>query len=287
MGCLWAGDSEATRCGSELAYAFDLLTGGGQYSYLDWRLWPEKFPYASGVSADEVLFVETFNRAQHYFGMYESEPSYCMTSADRFSATAPNTYATIYHNRVWNEAFVVVANTGNEAAETSVKFNEPLLEPVAGEGRLAVYDVHERTARVAPGNTVINAFDAIALAPNRTRLFYVREVPAYPIYHQWGGKRITEEWDGAAHVLTVSLHGPATLTDRVVFATGNTGIAKVTVNGAPAEFFVEPRRGVVHGDVTFEREPVEVVVRCAADGSNGLPQKTLPPDQLHAYYAAR
>ncbi|MEA3366423.1 MAG: hypothetical protein U9Q79_12355, partial [Candidatus Hydrogenedentes bacterium] len=102
QGCLWAGDSEGTRCGAELAYAYDLLTGGGQYSYLDWRLWPEKFPYASGVTADEVLFVETFNSAQHYFGMYESEPYYFATAQDRFETSTPNTYATVYHSRTWN-----------------------------------------------------------------------------------------------------------------------------------------------------------------------------------------
>jgi hypothetical protein len=44
-GFLYAGDDESQRCPSVSAYAFDLLTGGGQYCYLDWRMWNEKFPY--------------------------------------------------------------------------------------------------------------------------------------------------------------------------------------------------------------------------------------------------
>ena len=57
-----------------LAYNYDLLTGGGQYNYTDRRLYPEKFPYAKGVTKTERLYVETYNRIQYYFGLYEAEP---------------------------------------------------------------------------------------------------------------------------------------------------------------------------------------------------------------------
>ncbi len=285
QGCLWAGDTEAVRCGAELAYAFDLLTGGGQYSYLDWRLWPDKFPYASGVTADEVLFVKTFNRAQHYFGLYESEPHYFATAKDRFAATAPGTYASLYHNQVWNDVLLVVANPKANPAETSVVFSEPLLEPLAGERTFAVYDVHQRSATPARGAAVLEQFANLHLAPNQTRLLYVREVPEYAVYHQWGGKRISENWDAATNTLAVTLHGPATLEDRVFFALGDAGVARVIVDGVPAEFFVDPARRMVHGNVTFGTEPVRVEVVCAADGTTRLPEQTITPDALAAYYA--
>jgi hypothetical protein len=50
QGCLWPGDSEPDRNATEVAYNYDLLTGGGQYMYIDWRLYPDKFPYATGVN---------------------------------------------------------------------------------------------------------------------------------------------------------------------------------------------------------------------------------------------
>ena len=286
QGCLWAGDTEKTRCGAELAYAYDLLTGGGQYSYLDWRLWPEKFPYASGVSADELLFVETFNAAQHYFGMYESNPYYFATSQARFAATAPETYATLYHNRVWNEALLAVSNLGAAPAVTSVAFTEPILPPLAGDRLLAIYDVHERISAVARGKAALAHLADISLAPTQTRLFYVREVPENAPCHQWGGKRLSEQWDAAAGTLQLKLHGPATLDDQVIIATGGKGIAQVTVNGAPAAFFLDPARGLVHGAVAFDLEPVDVVAACAPGGTNQLPEQALAPDRLSAYYAA-
>ena len=287
QGCLWAGDSEGARCGAELAYAYDLLTGGGQYSYLDWRLWPEKFPYASGVSADEVLFVETFNPAQYYFGMYESTPYYFATARDRFETTAPNTHATLYHNRTWNDALVVVSNLGKEASETSVKFKAPLIPPFSGNQPLAVYDVHERTSKLARGKAALACFAGLPLAPNQTRLLYVREVPEHGVYHQWGGKRIAEQWGPRAAALTLTLHGPATREDRVIVATGGKGIGQVTVNGAPAEFFVDAARGMIHGKVTFGLEPVDIAVVCAPDGANKLREQALTPDKLSAYYTSK
>ena len=74
QGNLWAGDSEGSRCTAAVAYNFDLLTGGGQYMCTDWRLYPEKFPYASGVTKEEPLFVKTYNLPQCYFGMLVYTP---------------------------------------------------------------------------------------------------------------------------------------------------------------------------------------------------------------------
>lgn len=287
QGCLWAGDSEGTRCGAELAYAYDLLTGGGQYSYLDWRLWPDKFPYASGVSPDEVLFVETFNAAQHYFGLYESGLYLFPASRDWFAATAPGTYATIYHNRTWDDALVVVANPNNAPATTAVAFTELTLPPFEEDRPLAVYDVHGRTVSGGRGKAALACLTDISLFPNQTRLFYVREAPENAAYHQWGGKRISEQWEPATVTLELTLHGPTTLEDQVIIATGGKGIAQVTVNDVPAEFFVDLQRGLVHGSVTFGRDPVKVALKCTTDGSNQLPAQALPADKLNAYYASR
>ena len=84
QGVLTAGDSETDRCPAEIVYNYDLLTGGGQYMYLDWRLYPKKFPHASGVTPNETLFLRAYNPAQYYFGMYESTPFYFATSAEAF-----------------------------------------------------------------------------------------------------------------------------------------------------------------------------------------------------------
>jgi len=287
QGCLWAGDSEATRCGAELAYAYDLLTGGGQYSYLDWRLWPDKFPYASGVSPDEVLFVETFNAAQHYFGLYESGLHLFPTSRDSFAATAPGACATLYHNRTWDDALVVVANPNNAPATTAVAFTGLPLPPFEEDRPLALYDVHARTAAVARGRAVLAHLREIALLPNQTRLFYVRPVPVNAIYHQWGGKRLSEQWDPANGTLSLALHGPAGRQDCVVIATGGQRIGRVTVNGAPAAFFHDPARGMVWGNVVFGPEPISVVATCAPGGAAGLPEQALSGDPLSAYYASR
>ena len=287
QGCLWAGDTEATRCGAEIAYAFDLLTGGGQYSYLDWRLWPKKFPYAAGVHPHEPLFVKTYNLAQYYFGMYESEP-YCFAqSKERFATTAPNTYATVYHNRIWDECLIVLANMSEAAARTSLVFAQPVMPPLVGDRRLAVYDVNQRTVANARGHDVLDRFAGLDLAPRQVKLFYVREAPENAIYHLWGGKRISENWDGQARTLSVELHGPAGLEDAVFFGVGGKGIERVTVNGAPAEFFADPSGEVVHGEVTFGREPIALEMTCTPDGGSRLPEHPVTPDELTTQYLSR
>jgi hypothetical protein len=48
------GDDEGVRCNASLACNYDLLCGGGQYSQMDWRLFPAKFHYAGGVTASRA-----------------------------------------------------------------------------------------------------------------------------------------------------------------------------------------------------------------------------------------
>ncbi|MCP4642402.1 MAG: hypothetical protein GY851_18300 [bacterium] len=287
QGCVWPGDTESKRCSAEIAYAFDLLTGGGQYNYLDWRLWPEKMPYAAGVSPEEVMYVKGFNLAQYYFGLYESEPYYFARAKDRFTTTAPNTYATVYHNTTWGEALVVVANMTGKKVETDVVFTEPMIGPFARDGRLAVYDVTGRTATVGKAGKVLKQFAGLSLAKRETRLLYVREVPKKAVYHQWGGKRIAEQWDAKTRTLTLALHGPVGLEDTVVLGARGQAIAKVTVDGEPVAFFIDPEARLAHGRVAFGREPTTLEVVCGDGGSSSLEARPLELDALGMKYRER
>jgi len=287
QGSLFAGDSETTRCGAEIAYAFDLLTGGGQYCYLDWRLWPKKFPYAAGVKPIEPVFVGTYNRAQYYFGMYESEPYYFARSKEMFAATAPNTYATLYRNRVWNDTLVVLANMGKTATKTSLVFHQPDKLSLAPDRRYVVYDVNLRTAVIVAGSELPRHFTDMALAARQLKLFYIRESPEGAVYHQWGGKRISETWDGQASRLSLRLFGPPGLLDTVFIGTGGRGIEQVTIDGKRADFFVDESGKMAHGNATFGREPILIEATCTSDGSCRLPKRAIAPDELTTEYFAK
>ena len=283
QGCLWAGDSETTRCGAETAYAFDLLTGGGQYSYLDWRLWPEKFPYASGVNRHEPLFVSTYNLAQYGFGLYESE------FLGQLQTTTSGTYAALYHNRVWNEALVVLANRNSTDAVCSLASPEAPTRLLRSPGPVVVYDVHQRNPAIIADGQQSVPFVNVRLRPFQMRLLSMRMPPEAAPYHLWGGKRISEHWDAAAGRLSVRIHGPAGLEDWVVLGTGGVTVARVMVGARPAEFFVDSNRRLVFGKVTFSQTPVLLEAGCvsAADtvgAAGALPPKPIPPDQLTTEY---
>lgn len=270
QGCLWAGDSETTRCNAEIAYAFDLLTGGGQYSYLDWRLWPEKFPYASGVQPEEVLFVKAYNLAQYYFGMYESDCTYF--DSDKVDTSAPGTYATIYKNKVWGDTLIALANMKGEETETTLTLDESLLPKPEAWG--AASDGGRR-------------HEAFTLAPGEMRLLNLRAQPAGPVYHQYGGKRISEQWDDSSRTLSLQLLGPQGLEDTVVLATDGVAVKEVFVDGAPATFFADPDSGTVHGAVVFAREPITLRVRCAEGNETSLTSRALEPSELTRFLERR
>ena len=67
QGMIWPGGVDPARCAASVAYNFDLLTGGGQYCYIDWRQFPKKFSYGAGVTDTELLYVQTYNLAQVLF----------------------------------------------------------------------------------------------------------------------------------------------------------------------------------------------------------------------------
>jgi len=173
QGCHWAGGKESERCATELAYNYDLLTGGGQYCYSDWRLWPKKFPYASGVTKEEPLFVKAYTLAQYYFGIYESRPYYFADSASPFSASTPLTYATIYRNDVWKDYLVVLANMNAETKGTSLAFRSPDRLGLRPGGRYALLDVNDRKSRDVAGDRLLKEGLGNVRVPGRgMKLFY-------------------------------------------------------------------------------------------------------------------
>ena len=285
QGNLWAGDSEGSRCATAVAYNYDLLTGGGQYMYTDWRLYPEKFPYASGVTKEEPLIVRTYNLPQCYFGMYESTPHYFATSADVFSTTAPLTYATVYRNRVWEDYLIPMANMSAQEQETSLVVHASERLGVSPSGRYLLYDVNYRTTEMLKGEVLAaNGIGQIVIPGQGLRLFYLRKLPEEPLYHLWGGKRIRETWDSGNQRLTFEVHGPLGLQDTVFVGVADGGVGEVKINGERAEFFFDPSRRLAHGTLTFSRDPVTIEVAWSPDNQASLPEKTIMADQFVTEY---
>ena len=281
QGNLWPGDTEGSRCAAAVAYNYDLLTGGGQYMYTDWRLYPEKFPYASGVTKEEPLIVRTYNLPQCYFGMYESTPHYFATSADVFSTTAPLSYATVYRNRVWEDYLIPVANMSKQEQETALVVHAPERLGVSLGSRYLLYDVNHRTTEMLTGEALAaNGIGEFVIPGEGLRLFYLRRLPEAPVYHLWGGKRICESWDGGNRRLSFEVHGPLGLQDGVYIGVADGRVTGVKVNGERAEFFFDPARGLAHGAVTFTQDPVTVEVTWAPDKQAGLPEKAITADPL-------
>lgn len=288
QGTMWPGDGEDVRCATETAYNFDLLTGGGQYCYIDWRLWPQKFPHAKGVTENERALVKSYNLAQYYFGMYESDPYYATTSASLFTTTASGAHATFYRNRVWDEYLIPIVNTGKNAQKTSLQIRTPEALGIRPQSTYVLFDVQQRTTKTLPGDRLNEAFSEIPISGESLRLFAVRKTPADAPCHLWGGKRINETWDGNARKLTFTINGPSGLQETVVILAAKHGVQKVTVGGEPAAFFLDAAQGLAHGLVTFPSEPVKIEVICSPDGVGGLPEKPLvadgsPPTETAAY----
>jgi len=281
-GLLYAGGKDAVRCPSAMAYNYDLLSGGGQYCQIDWRLFSGKFPYAAGVQPAERLYVETYNPAQFYFGLYESEPHYFANSTNLFTTTNPQTYATIYRNRVWHDCLIAIANLSAKAESTTLTLHSLRAFGLSARKRYVLFDLQSRTANELTGAALAAALSDIRVPGENLRLFALRELPpASQPMHVWGGKRISETWDSRRRVLTVALDGPPGLRDTVCFtAPREAAIAKITVAGQPGEFALDPKQNLAHGEVTFATQPVRLEVHVADTGGSGLPQQAVPAGAL-------
>ncbi len=283
QGSLFAGDSETVRCSAALAYNFDLLTGGGQYTYLDWRLWPAKFPYASGVRKEEHLFVRHDNLAQYYFGLYESTPNYFADAEGRFSTSAPDTFATVYRNDTWGDCLIPLANMAKEPRATRLAISNLGVLGLSADARYALFDVNARTSRVVSGKQLAEGIDPVTLPAQGLRLFCLRQLPTGTAVHLWGGKRISERRDPASGDLTVQLLAPAGVNDTVVFAVQGKTVRQVRVAGKPAEFFHDPTTGLVHGELVFDAAPVSLELSLSDIAKDSLPAKPLAGDELAQY----
>ena len=273
QGMIWPGDDEAARCPASLVYNYDLLTGGGQYTQIDWRLFPRKFPYAKGVTEREPLYARANNLAQYYFGLYESK-LWCFAEAEGlFASTTPLTYAAVYRNQVWGDWLIPIANMEAKAQKTALVFQAPQTLGLSPEANYILFDVRQGLARTIKGEAINQAFSEVAILGQRLQLFCLRAAPTDAPVHLWGGKRLSEVWDGKARILTFSVQGPAGLQDTVLLGGAQQGLQEVLVRGRPALFFFDAAQGLAHGLVTFTAEPLRIEVRCSQDGANRLPEK--------------
>jgi hypothetical protein len=281
QGCHWAGGKESERCATELAYNYDMLTGGGQYCYSDWRLYPKKFPYASGVTKEEPLFVKAYTLAQFYFGMYESRPHYFADSADLFSTGTPLTYATIYRNDVWKDYLVVLANMNAEARDSPLVVRSPERLRIRPDGKYLLLEVNDRKIRQVEGKELLKqGTGAVSVTGRGMKLFYLRELPHDGPCHLWGGKRISETWDDRSGKLTVELSGPMGLEDSILIGLGRKRIGEVRVNGEQTPFFIDSAQRAAHGKVVFGPDPVRIEITCSATSEGALPEKPVSPVRL-------
>jgi hypothetical protein len=287
QGMIWPGGQDAARCAASVAYNFDLLTGGGQYCYIDWRLFPKKFSHAAGVTDTEHLYVGTYNLAQYYFGLYESKPYYYADAAGLFVTSTPQTYATIYHNRVWNDWLIPVANMSREPRRTSLEIRAPQALGLEAQGDYVLFDTHRRAAKPLKGGGLNAALSDLSIPAESLELFCVRQRPAEGAYHLWGGKRISEAWDGKQRKLTLATLGPAGLQDTLFLGCVNQTIEQVQVGGKREPFFLDAAQGVVHGQVTFTAQPLRVEVFCSANAVNALPERPMPAGPLAPWLEAR
>ena len=215
QGMIWPGDDELVRCATALAYNYDLLTGGGQYTQLDWRLFPKKFPYAAGVTDLELLYTKTYNLAQYSFGLYESKPFYFADSAELFTTTTDLTYASAYHNQVWDDWLFVVANMSPKILKTSLEFHSPQTLGISPEKDYLLFDFHQRIVKTFRGDAINQTFFEISVPEQNLQLYYLREYPHNAVGHLWGGKRISEIWNEKKRKLTFEINGPVGLQETV------------------------------------------------------------------------
>lgn len=277
QGNLWPGGMDGARFATPGAYVLDLLTGGGQYAYLDWRLFTDKFAYAEGVLSNEKELVKAFNLAQHYFGMHESQPIVFADSKSLVSGGRPSTAVAVYHNQTWDDSLVVVGNTEKEPSTDSVEVHQPEKLGLDRNKTYGVFDVLERRYRRAQGGRLNEVLSHIKLPGDGLRLFYVHAEKSDRPQHIWGGKRIEERWDSATQRLAVRLSGPTELTDSIFFSPGSEAISSITVNGQPVSFSLSSDDTILHGLVTFRKEPILLEIQLGP-GAELPVRDPVPPD---------
>jgi hypothetical protein len=280
QGVLYPGGLDAVRCPAALAYNYDLLSGGGQYCQVDWRLFPAKFPYGAGVTANERAYCQTYNLAQFYFGLHESEAFYFANSGKIFVTTAKQTYASLYHNRTWNEWLIPVANMADQTQTTSLLIQSPEILGIQAREKYLLFDVHRRSAQTVSGNSINMALRDVTIPGQNLQLLTLRKEPARGPFHVWGGKRISETWDAQKRKLVFELHGPTRLRDTVFIRAKKNAIQRIEVAGQPTTFYFDSTNALAHGEVTFTAQPLKIEVFCSSSAAGQLREKSVAPDAL-------
>jgi hypothetical protein len=277
QGMIWPSAAQPKRCATALAYNFDLLTGGGQYTQIDWRVFYKKYPpaYTKGADDNELSLTKAYNLAQYYFGMYESQPFYYVDPAGPFKTTTLKTYVSAYRNRTWGDWLVPVANMSRETLKTSLEVHSPDRLGVDANTVCVLLDVQHRTAKPVTAAALNEALRDISIPGENLRLYYLRPVQADAPYHLWGGKRLGERWDAKARRLTFTIDGPVGLHETLLIGCGKHGIRQVLIAGKPAPFGYDAAQGIAHGPVTFVDGPVQVEAVFSTDGDNSLPEKPI------------
>jgi hypothetical protein len=274
------GDDWGGRCTAALACNYDLLAGGGQYSQMDWRLFPEKFHYATGVLNREADYCRTYNLAGAWFGLSEAKPWYFADATNLFQTSAPQTFATVYQHRSGNDWLIPLANMDAKPQTTSLVFRDAASLGMVPENHYLLFDVHQSRVAQLDGQRLNDAFHAVSIPGQSMRLYRLRGQPADAPAHLWGGKRLAETWRPRRQQLTLSLQGPPGLTDTAFVWVGDRGVSKVLVDGKEAKFFLDSTQGLVHGPITFSSQPVKVELFISERNSNRLPGAPAPADVL-------
>jgi hypothetical protein len=274
------GDDEGVRCNAPMACNYDLLAGGGQYSQMDWRLFPGKFHYAGGVTARELDYCRICNLAQSYFGLYESQAFCYADSTNVFGTSTPGTFATVYRNQVWDDWLIPIANMKSEPQKTSLVFHSPKTLGILPGAEYLLFDIHNRSLKVCRGDALNQALSDVSIPGQNLQLYSLRRHSADVPAHIWGGKRLSESWDSKRRKLTFELQGPAELADTVFVGGSKQGIEKVMVAGRHADFAFDPHREVAHGVVTFTPGPLRIEVFYSTSRSNALPERTVERDLI-------
>jgi hypothetical protein len=247
---------------------------------MDWRLFPGKFNYAGGVTPRELDYCRTYNLAQSYFGLYESQAFCYAASTNLFTTSTPGTFATIYRNQVWDDWLIPIANMASTAQKTSLLFHSPKTLKIPPEAEYLLFDIHNRIVKTFRGDALNEAFSEIPIPGQNLQLYAMRRHAADVPCHIWGGKRLSESWNSKQRKLTFQLQGPAGLADTIFVGGSKQGIEKILVAGRPGDFAFDSSREVAHGVVTFTPDPLKIEVFYSTRHGNALPEKAVERDLI-------
>ena len=258
QGCIWPGDSEDLRCATDAAYASRLvdrrwsvlLTSTGVYT-------PRNFPMPRASRRARRRAVQEHNRAQFYFGMFESTRHFFSDDPPLVVATAPGFRVSAYRNQVWGDVLIAVANLGQSDGTTSLQFPHPERLGFDASGTCWLVNADTREARSLGVEELVSGHQQVAVNAMQCRLLVVRGSAAVPC-HVFGGKRICESWDAARGTLAIDLDGPPGLKETVLIGTAGRVVKRAEAAGMEVAVQSGVPGTVVRVPVQFGESPVRV-----------------------------